>query len=63
MSDIGGYIWFVALGGGLLLLTAALVFADIKRKRKPGNPNNAWEQAASETGHEEVARPEKAPSS
>ena len=57
---MGGYIWFVGLGGGLLLLAIAYFVADMrKRKTAPPNSNHAWEQAAAETGHPEVARPDK----
>jgi hypothetical protein len=59
MSGIGGYIWFIGLAGGLVFLAVGYIVAT-GRKRKPGavaHPNNAWEQAAAETGHPEVARP------
>ena len=60
MSGLGGYIWFIGLGAGLVLLAVAYVVAGTRR-RKPGavaHPNNAWEEAARETGHPEVARAE-----
>lgn len=63
MADTGSYIWFIGLGGGLVLLAVAYAVATLRR-RKPGavaNPNAAWEQAAAETGHPEVARPKAAP--
>ena len=63
MSGIGGNIWFIGLGGGLVLLAVAYIVATM-RGRKPGavaRPNNAWEQAAAETGHPEVARPKTGP--
>ncbi|WP_375462264.1 hypothetical protein [uncultured Enterovirga sp.] len=63
MGDAGSYIWFIGLGGGLALLVVAYVVATA-RGRKPGavaKPNNAWEQAAAETGHPEVARPKVGP--
>lgn len=61
MSDMGGYIWFIGLGGGLILLAIAFLYAT-NRKRKPGgDPGAAWKQAAAESGHPEVARPERGP--
>jgi hypothetical protein len=60
MSDMGGYIWFIALGLGLLALAGAIAYGTARgRRRSAGDPNHAWKQAASESGHPEVARPEK----
>ena len=60
MSGLGSYIWFIGLGAGLLILAGAMFYAK-NRPRKPvaGDPNHAWKQAAAESGHPEVARPEK----
>jgi hypothetical protein len=57
MSDIGGYIWFIGLGAGIVILGLAIAYASARR-RKPGvaHPNAAWEQAAAESGHDSVAR-------
>lgn len=63
MGDAGSSIWFIGLGGGLILLAIAYVVASTRR-RKTGavaEPNAAWEQAARETGHPEVARPKAGP--
>ncbi|MDB5589891.1 hypothetical protein [Enterovirga sp.] len=59
MGDLGSYIWFIGLAGGLAVLAIGYIVAE-SRKRKAGtvaHPNNAWEQAAAESGHPEVARP------
>jgi hypothetical protein len=60
MSDLGSYIWFIGLGGCLVALGIAMAFGRLRGRpsRAAGNPNNAWEQAAKESGHPEVARPE-----
>lgn len=56
MSDMGGIIWFIGLGGALLALAAAYIYAT-NRKQKPGGDSNAaWKQAAAESGHPEVAK-------
>ena len=60
MSGLGSYIWFIGLGAGLLILAAAMFYAKNRpRKAVGGDPNHAWKQAAAETGHPEVARPDK----
>jgi len=59
MSDLGGYVWFIALGIGLLALAGAMAYGTMRGRRAGGDPNHAWKQAASESGHPEVARPEK----
>ena len=57
MSDIGGYIWFIGLGAGIIILGLAIAYASVRR-RKPvvAHPNAAWEQAASEAGHASVGK-------
>lgn len=57
--DMGSYAWFVGLGLGLVILAVAIAYATSRRRRSGGDPNHAWKQAAAETGHPEVARPEK----
>ncbi len=57
MEGIGGYIWFVGLGAALIVLAAAMIYASRGRARG-GDPNNAWKQAAAESGHPEVAKPD-----
>lgn len=60
MSDLGSYIWFIALGIGLLALAVAMAYGTMRgRRARAGDANHAWKQAASESGHPEVARPEK----
>jgi hypothetical protein len=60
MSDLGSYIWFVGLAVGLLVLAGILAYGTVRRRRPAGgDPNHAWKQAAAESGHPEVARPEK----
>lgn len=59
MSDLGSYIWFIALGIGLLALAGVIAYAQLRGRRAGGDPNYAWKQAAAESGHPEVARPEK----
>ena len=60
MSDLGSYIWFIGLAVGLLVLAAIMAYATVRgRRRTGGDPNHAWKQAAAESGHPEVARPEK----
>lgn len=60
MSGLGGYIWFIGLGGALAFLVVAYVVADLRKKKRAGavggNPNHAWEQAAAEIGSPAVAR-------
>lgn len=61
MSDLGGYIWFIGLGGALAILAVAYVVADLRKPKAPqtaGEPNHAWRQEAEESGHPEVARPQ-----
>ncbi len=59
MSGLGSYVWFIGLGGGLVILALAMVYAKTRPRRLGGDPNNAWKQAAAESGHPEVARPEQ----
>jgi hypothetical protein len=62
MSDLGSYIWFVGLGACLVALAVAIAAGRLRsRARTPvqGDPNNAWKQVARDSGHPEVARPEK----
>ena len=62
MSDLGSYIWFIGLGACILALAVAIAVGRLRsRGRAPvqGDPNNAWKQAARESGHPEVARTEK----
>ena len=59
MGDLGSYIWFIGLGAGIVILgVAILVSRGRKRQTYTGDPNHAWKQAAAETGHPEVARPD-----
>jgi type IV secretory pathway TrbD component len=53
MGDVGSYIWFIGLGVGIVILGIAMAVA-----KSRGDPNHAWKQAAAETGHPEVARPD-----
>lgn len=61
MEGIGGIVWFVGLGVGLLALAGAMVYASVRKKQTGvvGDSNNAWKEAAAESGHPEVARPDK----
>lgn len=60
MSDLGSYIWFIGLGACIVLLGIAIAVGRMRRRTAAaGNPNAAWQQVARETGHPEVARPEK----
>lgn len=60
MSDLGSYIWFIGLGGCLIVLAIAMAFGRLRgRPGGAGNPNHAWEQVAKDKGHPEVARPER----
>lgn len=56
MENIGGYIWFVGLGGALLALAAAYVYATTRKRKAGGRPNAAWEQAAGEAGDPSIAK-------
>lgn len=56
MENIGGYIWFVGLGGALLVLVAAYVYATTRKQKAGGRPNAAWEQAAGEAGDSSIAK-------
>jgi hypothetical protein len=56
MGDLGSYVWFVGLGGGILVLALVLIYGSTRRRRAGGRPNAAWEQAAAESGHPEVAK-------
>jgi hypothetical protein len=59
MGDVGSYIWFIGLGVGIVILGIAMAVAKSRgRNRAVGDPNHAWKQAAAETGHPEVARPD-----
>jgi hypothetical protein len=58
MGDLGGYIWFIGLGLGLIALAGAYIYATNRRQRVGGDPNHAWKQAAAESHHPEVAKPE-----
>lgn len=55
----GGTVWFVGLGGGTLLLALAILITVLQKRKPGGDPNHAWKQAAAETGHPEVAKPDK----
>ena len=59
MSGIGGYVWFVGLGLGLVVLAAALFYATHRKRKAGGDPNHAWKQAAAEAGAPEIAKPER----
>ncbi len=60
MSDMGSYIWFIGLGICLIALAVAVAIGRLRgRPGRKGNPNNAWEEAARDSGHPGVARPEK----
>lgn len=59
MEGLGGMIWFIGLGGGLILLAAAMIYANVRKRRGGGDPNHAWKQAAAESGHPEVAQPNR----
>jgi hypothetical protein len=60
MSDLGSYIWFIGLAVGLLVLAGVMAYGTVRGRRpRAGDPNHAWKQAAAESGHPEVARPEK----
>ena len=42
MSDVGGYMWFVALGAGILALGGALFYGQMRnraRGHRPGRPD------------------------
>lgn len=56
--DMGSYVWLVGLGGGTVLLGLFLVYGLMRGRRRTaaGDPNAAWEQAAAESGHPEVAQ-------
>lgn len=56
MSDFGGYIWFVGLGLSLIMLTAAIAVASLRKSRGRGDPNRAWKEEAAASGHSEVAQ-------
>ena len=57
--ELGSYAWFIGLGLGIVILgIAIMVSRSRKRQTYAGDPNHAWKQAAAETGHPEVARPE-----
>jgi hypothetical protein len=59
MGDLGSYIWFIGLGAGIVILGIAMLIArGRKRQTYQGDSNHAWKQAAAETGHPEVARPD-----
>lgn len=58
MGDLGSYIWFIGLGGGLVILAIAFIYARSRPRRQSGDLNNAWKEAAAESGHPEVARRE-----
>ena len=61
MGDFGSYVWFFGLGGGIVALGLAYVYATNRRQKPGGDPNAAWKEAAAEAGHPEVAHPETAP--
>lgn len=61
VAGAGGYIWFIGLGLATLAVICAVVYATMRKQKPGGDPNHAWKQAAAETGHPEVARPEAAP--
>lgn len=56
MENIGGYIWFVGLGGALVVLAIAYVYATTRKQKPGGRPNAAWEQAADEAGESSIAK-------
>ena len=59
MGDLGSYVWFIGLGAGLLILAVAIAIGRMRgRPAGRGDPNHAWKQAAAETGHPEVAKPD-----
>ncbi|NNM73144.1 hypothetical protein [Enterovirga aerilata] len=58
MGDLGSYVWFIGLGAGIVILGIAMMVArGRKRPTYKGDENHAWKQAAAETGHPEVAKP------
>ncbi len=56
MEGIGGHIWLIGLAGGVVALAGAYIYATTRKQKPGGDPNNAWKQAAAESGHPEVAR-------
>ncbi|MBV9077665.1 MAG: hypothetical protein JO048_09285 [Methylobacteriaceae bacterium] len=59
MTDWGSYVWFLGLLLVILLPTLAYIRAMSRRQRPGGDPNHAWKQAAAETGHPEIADPDR----
>lgn len=59
--DMGSYVWLIGLGGGTVLLGLVLGYGLLRGRRPAGksNPNAAWQQAADESGHPEVAEAPK----
>ncbi|MDB5512631.1 MAG: hypothetical protein JWR08_2114 [Enterovirga sp.] len=57
--ELGSYAWFIGLGLGLVILAGAIAYGSSRRRKLGGDPNHAWKQAAAETGHPEVAEPDR----
>lgn len=56
MGNFGGYVWFVGLGGALVVLVIAYIYATTRKQKPGGRPNAAWEQAAGEAGDSSIAK-------
>lgn len=56
--DTGSYVWLIGLGGGTVLLGLVIGYGLMRGRRSTaaGNSNAAWQQAADESGHPEVAQ-------
>lgn len=57
--ELGSYAWFIGLGLALVILAGAIAYGSRRRRNAGGDPNHAWKQAAAESGHPEVAEPDR----